>query len=87
MIDYKNDKKKGDKDSPHSMKRMMSLMALCCGLPILLIAVLPFLKIGNSGTLVTLIFFLCPLMMLFMVPTMLKGSKKGNTGTDKEKHL
>ncbi|MEK6264324.1 MAG: hypothetical protein N2B06_06090 [Clostridium sp.] len=87
MIDYENDKKKGNKDSPHSMKRMMSLMLLCCGLPILLIAILPFLKNGNSGTLVSLIFFLCPLMMLFMVPMMLKGFKKDKPGPDKEKHL
>jgi hypothetical protein len=90
MSDCENDKKKGTKGNPHSMKRMMILMVLCCGLPILLIAVLPFLNIGSivtSVTLVSLITFLCPLMMLFMVPMMLKGSKEGKHDPEKKKHL
>jgi hypothetical protein len=87
MSEYKNDKKKENKCSLHSMKRMLSLMVLCCGLPILLIVLLPFLNIGISFSLISMLLFLCPIMMLFMIPMMLKGSKEGKSGQDEEKHL
>ena len=72
-----NHEKKENKGGHSSMKHML-MMALCCGLPILLIAVLPFVKIVNAGfrvTLASIIPFICPLMMLFMIPMMLKHSK------------
>ena len=90
MSDHENDEKKENKGPHNSMKHML-LMVLCCGLPILLIAVLPFLKIGNTAfrvTLASIIPFLCPLMMLFMIPMMLKGSKKSKScHGNKEKQL
>ena len=87
MSEYRNDKKKGNKCRRHSMKRMLSLMVLCCGLPILLIVLLPSLNVGISFTLISMITILCPLMMLFMIPMMLKGSKESKSGQDEEKHL
>ena len=90
MNENKNDEKKENKGGHSSMKHML-MMVLCCGLPILLIAVLPFLKIGNAGFkigLASIIPFLCPVMMIFMIPMMLKGSKSGKSCHDnKEKQL
>ena len=77
MSGHGNDEKEKIKGSHSSMKHIL-MMVLCCGLPILLIAVLPFLKIGNTAfriTLVSMIPFLCPLMMISMIPMMIKGSK------------
>ena len=89
MNGHINDKKKENKGNHSSMKHIL-MMVLCCGLPILLIAVLPFLKIGNTAfrvTLASIIPFLCPLMMLFMIPMMLKGSKEGKSCHDKKEKL
>ena len=92
MNDNVNNEKKENKGGHSSMKHIL-MMVLCCGLPILLIAVLPFL-IGNTAfriTLASIIPFLCPILMLFMIPMMLKGSKEGkschNNNNNKEKLL
>ena len=86
----KSTEKKEDKGVHSSMKHML-MMVLCCGIPILLIVVLPFLKIVNGGFkigLISIIPFLCPVMMLFMIPMMLKGSKDGKScHRDKEKQI
>ena len=87
MNDHENDEKKENKGAHSSIKHML-MMVLCCGLPILLIIALPFLKIGNAGfkvTLASIIPFLCPIMMLFMIPMMLKGSKGGKSCHDTKK--
>jgi hypothetical protein len=87
MIEHEKKEKSGS----HTSVKHMLLMVLCCGLPILLIGILPFLKIGNAGfkvTLASIIPFLCPIMMLFMIPMMLKGSKEGNScHGDKKKQI
>lgn len=64
----------------HNPIRHMLMMVLCCGLPILLLGVLPFLKIGGGfkALIATVAPFICPLMMIFMIPMMLKGMKKEN---------
>ena len=59
------------------------MMALCCGAPILILLLVPLLsKAGGSGIsklLIGIAPFLCPLMMVFMIPMMFKGGKdKGN---------
>lgn len=75
----------------HSPMNHMLMMVLCCGLPIiLLIVVVPFLGIFGTGfklTVASIIPFLCPVMMLFMIPMMLKSSKdsKSCCSEDKEK--
>ena len=81
MKDHINSEKKKNKRSHSSMKHIL-MMVLCCGLPIFLIVILSFLKIGNTAfriTLISIIPFLCPLLMLFMIPMMLKGSKEGKS--------
>ena len=90
MNDHESDEKKENTGSHGSTKHML-MMVLCCGLPILLIVALPFLKIGNSGFkvgLISVIPFLCPILMLFMIPMMLKGSKNGKScHEDKKKQI
>lgn len=55
------------------------MMALCCGAPILLILLVPlFARVGGSGTanfISVIAPFLCPLMMVFMIPMMFRGRK------------
>lgn len=60
-----------------SMKHML-LMVLCCGLPILIALAIPFLKIGGGFkvALGSIVPFLCPIMMLLMIPMMLGHSKE-----------
>ena len=60
----------------------MILMALCCIIPLVLLAVLPFLKIGNtalSSTLRGAALLICPLMMVFMMLPAF-GNKKNDGG-------
>lgn len=85
-----NNENKENKNSHSTMKHML-LMVLCCGLPVLLLATLPFLKFGNTSfkaILASIIPFLCPIMMLFMIPMMLKSSKDNKScHGDKQKEL
>lgn len=60
----------------------MLMMALCCGAPIIILLLLPLL-INSGGSaiakpLATIAPFICPIMMVFMIPMMLKGHKSGN---------
>lgn len=74
-----NQKKDGHKHS--SMKHML-MMAMCCGLPLLLLLVVPFLGVFGLGfklTIASIIPFLCPIMMIFMIPMMMKSSKGGKS--------
>ncbi|MBZ4646623.1 MAG: hypothetical protein PWR27_165 [Petroclostridium sp.] len=65
----------------HNHKGHMShmwLMILCCAIPLVLLLLLPLLKINNpaiQGLLSGAVFFLCPLMHLFMLPMMFRKDK------------
>jgi len=65
----KND---NEKPSPNHIRHLMH-MVLCCGLPLLILLVLPL--IGYKGVLLNIVPFICPIMMLVMVPMMLRGQK------------
>ena len=69
-----------DNNKKSSMKHML-LMVLCCGLPILIAFVVPFLKIGGSfkSILGTITPFICPVMMVFMMLMMSKNSNGKET--------
>ena len=78
----------------HSPLKHLLHMALCCGLPIIIIGALPFitrLSPAAAGVLGKIAPFLCPLMMLAMLPMMFGGNKKGsccdNTKQDNNKPL
>ena len=68
---------KGNKHKSHLSHMLM--MILCCGAPILLLRLVPVL--ANSGSvkmaavLSTVAPFICPLMMLLMIPMMFKKNK------------
>lgn len=87
MSCHRNDEDKNNKGSHSSMRHMLLMMVLCCSIPILIIVAVPFFNIGNTGlivSLVSVITFFCPLMMLFMIPMMLKGSKEDKSSYDKK---
>lgn len=74
-----NEKKQGTHS--HSSLKHMWHMILCCGLPIVIIGLLPVIARFNpaaSGLLGRLAPFLCPIMMLLMLPMMFGGNKKGS---------
>ena len=78
----KNVNQSGDQGKKHGPMKHMLMMAMCCGLPLLLIITLPFLGIFGTGfklTIASIIPFLCPLMMVFMIPMMMKSSKEGKS--------
>jgi hypothetical protein len=57
----------------------MRMMLLCCGAPFLILLLLPAIGsfIPGAGAVIGRILpFLCPLMMLLMLPMMLRGSKR-----------
>lgn len=60
----------------HSHKGHMShmlMMALCCGAPVILLLIIPLLGSrfsGLRGFLTTITPFICPLMMVMMIPMM-----------------
>jgi hypothetical protein len=60
----------------HNHKGHLLHMALCCGLPLLLLLVLPIF--GYKGFLQSIIPFICPVMMLVMMPMMMRGHRKSN---------
>ncbi|MBU3144716.1 hypothetical protein KPL50_14385 [Clostridium sp. CF012] len=69
----------------------MAHMVICCGLPIVILFSLPIItKISPSTGRVVLkmLPFLCPVMMILMIPMMMGGNKKGsccdNTNEDKK---
>ena len=69
-----------EKQRSHSPLKHMLHMLICCGLPIVIIGLLPFIARINpaaGGALGKIAPYLCPVMMLAMLPMMLGGSKKG----------
>lgn len=51
----------------------MWMMALCCGLPIVILFILPLLGISLfKGALLGIVPFICPIMMMIMMPMMMR---------------
>lgn len=66
----------------HSSLKHILHMILCCGLPILIIISLPFISRVNPNISRVLAFiapFICPLMMIGMIPMMLGRGKSDKT--------
>jgi hypothetical protein len=64
-------------------------MILCCGLPIVIVIFLPLISrvSPGAGSFVSRIVpFLCPLMMIGMLPMMLGGNKKKSCCDDKNEN-
>lgn len=56
------------------------MMILCCAVPVILIASLPFLGIAPKFKIIiaSIAPFICPIMMFLMIPLMFLHSKKNN---------
>lgn len=71
----------------HSPLKHILHMILCCGLPILIFISLPFISRVNPNVSRILAFvapFICPLMMIGMIPMMLSGGKNKSYCETKE---
>ncbi|OGO77910.1 MAG: hypothetical protein A2Y23_04115 [Clostridiales bacterium GWB2_37_7] len=78
MNSHGDNNEKQDSHKHSSLKHALH-MGLCCGLPIVIIASLPFIarySPATSGILGLIAPFLCPIIMLFMLPMMFKRDKK-----------
>lgn len=74
----------------HSGKGHMFMMAICCGLPILLLALLPLLSgIPGVNSLSKYIFLLCPILMIPMMFSMMlpSGTKNPKSSEAEHKHI
>ncbi|MBL4933819.1 hypothetical protein [Clostridium paridis] len=74
-----NDGKEKHSGHNHNPLKHMLHMVLCCGLPIIVILSLPLItKFSPSEGLFLsgIVPFLCPIMMIFMIPMMIGGNKK-----------
>ncbi len=65
----------------HNPIKHMLHMVLCCGLPVVIIGLLPFISKFSPGSgkfLAVIAPFICPIMMIGMIPMMLggRGQKK-----------
>jgi hypothetical protein len=71
---------KGNKGKhKHNPMKHMLHMLLCCGLPMIIVALLPLitkLSPGTAGFIGKVIPFLCPIMMVGMMFSMVGGSKE-----------
>lgn len=83
---HKNGQENGKRHSP--LKHML-MMVLCCGAPILIVAILPFINIGGGfkGVIAGIAPFICPLMMMLMIPMMFKGMKKDGACCGKKEEV
>lgn len=81
---HKNNEKA--KNKKHNPIKHMLMMVFCCGLPFILVGILPFVNIGGGfkAVLIGITPFICPLMMLFMIPMIFKGMKHGNCCSEKK---
>ncbi|WML32951.1 hypothetical protein [Clostridium sp. OS1-26] len=71
--------KENHKDHKHSPLKHMLHMILCCGLPILIVGFLPLITrfSPSAGSFIRKIVpFLCPIMMVTMIFTMMSGKKE-----------
>lgn len=69
----------------HSPLKHMLHMVLCCGLPIVIIGLLPFIARVSpwaAGILGIIAPFICPIMMVIMMVTMFSGKKKSSCCDD-----
>lgn len=84
---HSENKNNGSNHKHSSMKHMLH-MVICCGLPILVVAILPFissLSASVGGFISRIVPFLCPIMMVSMMIMMFRGNKKESCCSE-EKH-
>ena len=67
------DDKQTSKDKPSGHMSHMKMIAICCGAPVLLLLLIPLL--GYKGFLLGILPFICPIMMVAMMPMMMRMGK------------
>lgn len=79
-------KQNGENKKHNPMKHML-MMVLCCGLPFIVLSILPFINIGGGvkTAIAGIAPFMCPLMMVLMMGMMFKGMKHRDCCNKKEK--
>lgn len=83
------DKKGEQRSHKHSGLKHVLHMALCCGLPIIIIGALPLItrfSPATGGILGKIAPFLCPILMISMLPMMFRSDKKGSCCDDKNEN-
>ena len=77
---------KNGENKKHNPIKQKLMMVLCCGLPFLIVAVLPFISIGAGAKAVIggIAPFICPIMMVLMMGMMFKGNKHGSCCSKKK---
>lgn len=83
-----NQEKQGN--HKHSPLKHMLHMVLCCGLPIVIIGLLPVISKfspGASRILGVIAPFICPIMMVGMMATMFGGKKKSSCCDNKNNEI
>lgn len=82
-----NDEKGVECNQGHGRLNHMLHMIICCGLPIILILSLPAISAfsPNTGRVISKVIpFLCPIMMIFMMPRMMGNNRENCDHTTKQ---
>jgi hypothetical protein len=80
MNSHEGRKEKQTSHKHNPLKHMLH-MILCCGLPIVIMALLPIITTfspGAASKIGKIAPYLCPLMMIAMIPMMMRHNKKGS---------
>lgn len=77
---------KNRENKKHNPMKHMLMMVLCCGLPFIIIAALPFLNVGTGFKVAIggIAPFICPIMMVLMMGMMFKDMKHGDCSNEKK---
>ena len=84
-----NGKNEGQKQEPKKNlghQKHIFMMILCCGAPLLVVSLLPVISAvmpGSDTVLRTITPFLCPILMIGMIPMMVKEWKANSTDEKK----
>lgn len=84
-----NNKNKQNSHNHNPLKHMLH-MVICCGLPLILVGLLPAIsRLSPSASIIIgkITPFLCPLMMIFMIPMMIGSNKKSNCCDNKNTNV
>lgn len=83
-----NNKDNSGSNGQHKMKHISHkvMMVLCCGAPLLILLFLPvissYLSPNARNLLITIVPFICPIMMFFMMPMMKERGDRQQTTQD-----
>lgn len=76
-----SNKNGSDRNEHKAHSHPMWMMLLCCGAPIIILAVVSLLGTTLPGVktfMISILPFICPVMMIVMIPMMLKGNRKAD---------